>query len=61
MEEYIKLEIAEFDALARDEQFIEGPFISTHGDNYGDPYMPWRRVYGRLKDGRLVESEKHYK
>lgn len=55
---YKRIPIAEFDSLARENQFAEGPFIDTFGDGYGEPYMAKRRVFGTLKDGRKVESEK---
>ena len=55
----IQLPIAEFDQLARERQFQVGPFIETFGDGPYDPYIPSRRVWGILRDGRKVESEKN--
>ena len=55
---YEQIPIAVFDRLAREKQFADGPHISTFGDGPGDPYNPTRRVFGTLKDGRKVESEK---
>lgn len=61
MDEYERIDIAEFDRLARDKQFADGPHISTFGEGYGEPYDMARRVFGTLKDGRKVESEKVWK
>lgn len=58
METYEAIPIAEFDDLARRKQFREGPFISTLGDGYGEPYQPVRTVRGVLLDGRKVQAEK---
>lgn len=58
---YEQLEISVFDALARAKEFVDGPWIETFGDGYGEPYNPDRVVYGRLKDGREVRSVKVYK
>jgi hypothetical protein len=55
-----KIPIELFDDLCRRKQFSDGPHVSTFGDGPGEPYMPVRRVWGTLKDGRKVESEKHY-
>lgn len=55
---YERIPIAEFDRLAREKQFADGPYIDTFGDDYGEPYNPVLRVIGTLKDGRRVESEK---
>jgi hypothetical protein len=50
--------IAEFDRLAREGAFAEGPWKSTFGDGWADPYVPQREVWGVLKDGRKVKSLK---
>ena len=46
----------EFDELARAHRFADGPWISSFGDGYGEPYVPhrFRHVWGRLDDGRTV-------
>ena len=54
----VHLPIAEFDQLARERQFQVGPFIETFGDGPYEPYNPSRRVWGILRDGRKVDSEK---
>lgn len=53
-----ELDIEEFNRLARAGEFSEGPFISSVGDGYGEPYLPHRPVWGTLKDGRKVRSIK---
>lgn len=52
-----KLSIEEFDKLAREKRFRDGPYIDTFGDGYGEYYVPVRRVWGTLDDGREVEGE----
>jgi len=47
----------EFDRLAREEQFRVGPRMSAFGDGYGEPYQPFRQIWGVLKDGRKVRSD----
>lgn len=34
--------------------FSDGPFLSSFGDGYGQPYNPNRQAGGTLKDGRIV-------
>lgn len=58
MDGYETLTIEEFDALTRAGEFADGPYVSTFGDNHGEPYCPNKRVWGTLKDGRKVCSEK---
>lgn len=55
---YETISIEEFDRLARARQFADGPYISTFGDGYGDPYLESRDVFGTLKDGRKVAAVK---
>lgn len=45
---------SDFDAWARGKDFTEGPFVSTFGDRYGEPYNPCRQAWGLLQDGRVV-------
>lgn len=54
------VDIKKFDELAKNGQFIEGPFIDSFGDGYGDPYTPRRRVWGTLAGGQQIESTKHF-
>jgi hypothetical protein len=49
--------ISEFDALVRAGEFANGPHVSTFGDGQGEPYNPFRDVWGTLRDGRKVRSE----
>lgn len=56
-----QIPIAEFDRLARAKQFADGPFIDSFGDGHGEPYNPYRKVWGTLKDGREVESQQQPK
>ena len=58
MSQYEPITIEEFNRLARERQFAVGPFIETFGDGPYEPYNPSRRVWGILRDGRQVESEK---
>lgn len=53
---YERIEKADFDKLARDREFADGPFIESFGDGYGDPYNPHRTIWGTLNDGRKVQS-----
>ncbi len=48
----------EFDDLARKEEFVDGPWISSFGDGPYDPYCPpsHRWVRGTLRDGRNVKA-----
>ena len=48
----------EFDVMARDGLFDDGPYIDTFGDGYGQPYRPRRQVFGKLKTGEFVYSQK---
>lgn len=57
LEGYDTIPKVEFDQLARDKKFKEGPHIDSFGDGYGDPYSPHRTIWGTLKDGRKVRSE----
>ena len=57
-ESYKLISISEFDDLARKGQFLNGPFVSTFGDGYGEPYNPDRPVWGQLKTGEVVRSVK---
>ena len=45
---------SEFDQLARDRKFKEGPFIA--GDEWAEPYQPHGSIRGVLLDGTEVES-----
>lgn len=47
----------DFNVLCDKEQFEDGPFRESFGDNYGEPYNPRRQAFGRLKDGRYVYCE----
>lgn len=47
----------EFNQLARQKQFKEGPFQDSFGDGYGEPYNPNRQVFGSLDDGRIIFAE----
>lgn len=49
-----KIPKVEFDQLARDKKFKEGPFIA--GDEWAEPYQPHRSIRGVLLDGTVVES-----
>lgn len=55
---YESIPIETFDEAARGGSFEDGPFVSTFGDGYGQPYTPDRTVWGTLKDGRQVRSVK---
>ncbi len=46
----------EFDLLANDEDWEDGPYRSSFGDGYGEPYNPNREVWGILQGGRRVQS-----
>lgn len=47
----------EFDVLMNEPGFVDGPFVETFGDGYGEPYNPNRQAFGELKDGRGVFCE----
>ena len=47
----------DFDALAGNGGFVDGPFRETFGDAYGDYYNPNRQAFGTLTDGRKVFCE----
>lgn len=51
---YEEIPIKEFNDFCRKKEFSEGPFVSTFGDGYGEPYNPNRDVWGTLKSGRKV-------
>lgn len=44
---------AQFDEAAREGEFMYGPFEESF-DFHGAPYIPYPRVYGRLRGGRFV-------
>ena len=50
-----EIQRSEFDALARTGAFIDGPWVSSFGDGYGEPYVPLknRTVWGMLPDGAV--------
>lgn len=54
-----KIPRAEFDRQARAHEFNEGPYVSSFGDGYGEPYVPHskRNVWGRLVDGSKVWAD----
>jgi hypothetical protein len=56
LDEPIKISRKEFDELARNKQFILGPWIQDWDREYGAPYVPKsnRKVWGQLIDGRNV-------
>jgi len=45
---------AEFDQLCLTSKIVIGPFKESFGSGYGEPYNPYRRVYGNLDGGRFV-------
>lgn len=53
-----KIPRADFDQAAREKRFTTGPFVSSFGDGYGDPYIPpqKRDVWGVL-DGKPVWAD----
>jgi len=51
-----RIPLAEFDRLQNDDGFVKGPFIDGFGSGHGEPYRPYRDVWGELKDGRKVWS-----
>jgi hypothetical protein len=54
-----KIPIEDFDNLAMQRDLWKsGPFVEHNQKEYGSPYCPKRRVFGTLKDGRQIESEK---
>ncbi len=57
--EYIPIEL--FDKYAMEEMFVDGPYLESFGDGYGEPYNPIRQVYGTLRGDRPVFSVKHSK
>lgn len=61
IKEATAIAVADFDALAKAEEFSEGPFIETFGDGYGEPYNMNRQVFGKLKDGRVIYADKNPK
>lgn len=50
---------AAFDALHAAGEFAVGPFKSSFGDGYGEPYNPYRQAAGITTDRRLVFCELH--
>lgn len=52
-----RLLLAEFNALCRAKAFADGPFRDGFGDGPGEPYIPRRKVWGTLGNGRMVWSE----
>ena len=48
--------IEEFNRLLRAGDFAATPRIENYGDRYGEPYNPYRRVWGTLCSGRRVCS-----
>lgn len=50
----VELSKAELDKLLDAGEFVDGPFLSTFGNGYGEPYNPNRQAGGTLKDGRIV-------
>lgn len=59
--EHEEIPIEEFDDLARRKMFEVGPYLSTFGDGYGDPYITERTVIGILNGGRKVRATKKVK
>lgn len=55
-EKYEWIDKSEFDKFANAGKFTEGPFRDSFGDGDGEPYLPNRRLWGTLDDGRRVES-----
>lgn len=53
---YKRITREEFDQLTRDKQFRSGPFVGTFGEDYGEPYDPYRELTGVLLDGTPVIS-----
>ena len=51
-----QLSKVEFDKLRKDEQFVEGPTLSSLGKWTGkfSPYDPQIWVFGKLANGRVV-------
>ena len=49
-----------FDIYARDNVFFDGPHIDSFGDDYGEPYNPWRQAFGKLNTGEIVYCEAHH-
>ena len=49
----------DFDKLVDGKTFADGPWVSTFGLGYGEPYRPYRQAFGKLRDGRGVFTELH--
>ena len=45
-----------FDSLYSSGEFAVGPYRDSFGDGHYDPYRPYRRIWGTLKNGEEVES-----
>lgn len=55
LHEYERIPRVEFDKLC-DEKWADGPFRCSLGDGYGEPYRPYRDLWGTLASGRKVRS-----
>lgn len=53
----ICMSIESFHRAVNAGEFEIGPFRSQFGDGYGEPYNPWRQVFGKLKSGVFVFAE----
>jgi len=47
----------EFDKHCKEGDFSGGPFRCNFGDDYGEPYNPYRQAYGILKTREAVYCE----
>ena len=47
----------DFDNHYRKNEFEDGPFKDNFGDDTGEPYMPNRQIFGKLKSGLIVYCE----
>lgn len=50
---------AEFDTLCDTKAFVDGPYMDTFGDGYGEPYNPYRQAWGVREDKTVVFTELH--
>ena len=47
----------ELDSYILKKEFLDGPYIDSFGDGYGEPYNPNRQAFGKLKNDLIVYCE----
>ena len=52
-----KINKEDFYSVFIKDKFIDGPFLESFGDGYGDVYNPHRQAFGKLDNLRIVYCE----